>query len=125
MKIPGFDPEVEYPVLRLGSKGDLVVWAQERLITAGAEIEVDGIFEGATRRAVKAFQEAHGLPADGQLGSDTWAQLVDYTPAIVDWSAAASALDLSARPALGAGKARRPRSASLPPVRDELGALRR
>ena len=64
----------------------------------GAEIEVDGIFEGATRRAVRAFQEAHGLPADGQLGSDTWAQLVDYTPARVEWaaSASASALDLSA-----------------------------
>ncbi|MCW2978664.1 MAG: hypothetical protein JWO14_391 [Solirubrobacterales bacterium] len=121
-KIPGFQPEVEYPVLRLGSKGDLVVWAQERLLTAGAEIEVDGIFEGATRRAVKAFQEAHGLPADGQLGSDTWAQLVDYTPALVEWSASASAnaLDLSGRPALGAGGARRPRSASLPPRRDEL-----
>ncbi|HEX3734147.1 MAG TPA: peptidoglycan-binding domain-containing protein [Solirubrobacterales bacterium] len=111
-------------MLRLGAKGDLVVWAQERLITAGAEIEVNGIFEGATRRAVKAFQEAHGLPADGQLGSETWAQLVDYTPARVEWSASASAsaLDLSARPAPGG--ARRPRSASLPPRRDELGRLR-
>jgi hypothetical protein len=119
-KIPGFEPEVEYPVLRLGSKGDLVVWAQERLLTAGAEIEVDGIFEGATRRAVKAFQEAHGLPADGQLGSDTWAQLVDYTPARVEWSASASAsaLDFSARLAIGG--ARKPRSASLSPRRDEL-----
>jgi hypothetical protein len=123
LKIPGFEPEVEYPLLRLGSKGDLVVWAQERLLTAGAEIEVDGIFEGATRRAVKAFQEAHGLPVDGQLGSETWAQLVDYTPARVEWSSAsANALDLSARPALGG--ARRPRSASLPPRRDELCPLR-
>ncbi|HEY0279088.1 MAG TPA: peptidoglycan-binding protein [Solirubrobacterales bacterium] len=123
-KIPALLPESEYPVLRLGSKGDLVVWAQERLLTSGAELEVDGVFEGATRRAVKAFQEAHGLPADGQLGSETWAQLVDYTPAIVDWSASASARaeDLSARPAPGGGRtrARRPRSASLPPRRDEL-----
>jgi hypothetical protein len=130
-KIPGLEPEVEYPLLRLGAKGDLVVWAQERLVTAGAEIEVNGIFEGATRRAVKAFQEAHGLPADGQLGTDTWAQLVDYTPARVEWSASASArpLDFSARPALGGairrvGEARRPRSASLPPLRDELCPLR-
>ncbi|HVW46197.1 MAG TPA: peptidoglycan-binding protein [Solirubrobacterales bacterium] len=119
-KIPGFRPEVEYPVLRLGAKGDLVVWAQERLLTAGDELEVDGIFEGATRRAVKAFQEAHGLPADGQLGTETWEQLVDYTPARVEWAAgtAASALDFSARSALAG--AHRPRSASLPPRRDEL-----
>jgi len=125
-KIPGLRPEVEYPLLRLGAKGDLVVWAQERLLTAGAEIRVDGIFEGATRRAVKAFQEAHGLPADGQLGAETWAQLVDYTPALVEWAANVSArpLDLSARSVPAAGGARKPRSASLPPRRDELFPLR-
>jgi hypothetical protein len=117
LKIPGFDPEVEYPVLRLESKGDLVVWAQERLITAGAELEVDGIFEGATRRAVKAFQEAHGLPADGQLGSDTWAQLVNYTPARVEWSASASVGARVFAP-------RKPRSADLPPKRDEIASGR-
>jgi hypothetical protein len=113
LKIPGLVPEAEYPLLRLGAKGDLVVWAQERLITAGAEIEVDGIFEGATRRAVKAFQEAHGLPVDGQLGSDTWAQLVDYTPARVEWSASTTSTARAFAP-------RRPRSADLPPVRNEL-----
>ncbi len=123
-KIPGLHPEVMYPLLRLGAKGDLVVWAQERLLTAGAELEVDGVFEGATRGAVKAFQEAHGLPADGQLDSETWAQLVDYTPARVEWSASASAsaLDFSARSISRGG--RRPRSASLPPRRDELCPLR-
>jgi hypothetical protein len=108
VKIPGLQPEVEYPVLSLGSKGDLVVWAQERLLTAGAEIEVDGVFEGATRRAVNAFQEEHGLPADGELDSETWAKLVNYTPARVEWSAAASrALDLRERqtpPAREAGE---------------------
>jgi hypothetical protein len=116
-KIPGLVPETEYPVLRLGAKGDLVVWAQERLVTAGAEIEVDGIFEGATRRAVKAFQEAHGLPADGQLGSDTWAQLVDYTPARVEWSSASATTARVFEP-------RRPRSADLPPKRHELSSGR-
>ncbi|HEX4751554.1 MAG TPA: peptidoglycan-binding protein [Solirubrobacterales bacterium] len=121
LKLPGFEPEVEYPLLRLGARGDLVVWAQERLITAGEELEVNGIFEGATRRAVRAFQEVHGLPVDGQLGTETWAQLVDYTPFRVEWAAStstASSLAFDARPATAA--AHKPRSASLPPRRDEL-----
>jgi hypothetical protein len=118
-KFPSFSPEVEYPVLKIGAKGDLVVWAQERLITAGAEIEVNGIFERATRRAVRAFQEAHALPVDGQLGTDTWAKLVDYTPFKVEWGAStsiASSLQRGGRLAV----ARRPLSAALPARRDEL-----
>jgi murein L,D-transpeptidase YcbB/YkuD len=115
-RLPAFRPEVEYPLLRLGAKGDLVVWAQERLITAGEELEVDGIFERRTRRAVRAFQEAHGLPADGRLGTDTWAQLVDYTPFRVEWAATVPVV--SARG--GRSGADRPRSASLPAKRDEL-----
>jgi hypothetical protein len=125
VKIPGLHPESEYPPLRPGAKGDLVVWAQEHLLTAGAQLEVDGVFEAATRRAVKAFQEEHGLPPNGQLGSETWEKLVDYTPTAVDWAAGGNADVLSARRAgaaaiPGTGEARRPRSASLPPRRDEL-----
>jgi hypothetical protein len=136
-KIPGLEPAVEYPLLKFGAKGDLVVWAQEHLITAEAELEVNGIFERATRRAVRAFQEAHGLePFDGQLGQETWAQLVDYTPTAVDWAASAStassleapasAFDLDRRRAAGAPLApiasgpRRPLSADLSPRCDEL-----
>jgi hypothetical protein len=115
-KLPDFSPEDEYPTLKIGAKGDLVVWAQEHLITAGDEVAVDGIFEGATRRAVRAFQEAHGLSVDGRLGSETWAQLVDYTPFRVEWAASTSVA--SSRGALAA--AHRPRSASLPPLRCEL-----
>jgi Putative peptidoglycan binding domain len=120
-KLPGFKPEVAYPLLRLGAKGDLVVWAQERLLTAGAELEVNGIFERATRQAVRAFREAHGLPVDGRLGTDTWAQLVDYTPFKVEWAAGTStagALAFDARPGTGGGS--KPRSADLPAKRDEL-----
>jgi hypothetical protein len=118
LKIPALVPESEYPLLRLGAKGDLVVWAQERLITAGQEIEVNGIFEGRTRRAVRAFQEEHGLEGDGQLGSETWAQLVNYTPFRVEW--AASTPIVSARG--GRSGAHRPRSASLPAKRNELSS---
>jgi hypothetical protein len=120
-KIPGFVPEDEYPLLKFGAKGDLIVWAQERLITAGEEVEVNGIFERKTRRAIRAFQEAHGLEVDGQLGSDTWAQLVNYTPFDVDWAATTPIVS-----SLGAkAPAHRPRSASLPAVRDELSPPRR
>lgn len=118
LKLPGFAPAREYPLLRLGAKGDLVVWAQERLITAGEEVEVNGIFERRTRRAVRAFQEAHGLTGDGQLGSETWALLVEYRPFKVEWGAPSpivSSLGRTAAP-------HRPRSATLPAKRDELGA---
>lgn len=116
LKIPALVPETEYPLLKIGAKGDLVVWAQERLITAGAELEVNGIFNRTMRRAVLAFQEEHGLEGDGQLGSETWAQLVDYTPLRVEW--AASTPIVSARGQRSAPH--RPASASLPPKRDEL-----
>jgi hypothetical protein len=115
-KIPDLTPEMENPLLKIGAKGDLVVWAQERLITAGEEVEVNGIFDRETRRAVRAFQEAHGLEADGQLDSETWAKLTNYTPFDVDWSATTPIVS-----SLGAKTAaHRPASASLPPVRDEL-----
>jgi hypothetical protein len=123
-KLPGFTPEVAYPLLKLGERGDLVVWAQERLVTAGEEVEVNGIFERATRRAVRAFQEAHGLePADGQLGEETWAQLIDYTPAKVEW-AAGSSTAIASSVGASTGGPHKPLSADLPARRDELrGAL--
>jgi Putative peptidoglycan binding domain len=125
--IPGFVPEVEYPLLKIKAKGDLVVWAQEHLAGAGDEVEVNGIFEGATRRAVRAFQEAHALPVDGQLGPETWAKLLDYTPVKVEWGASNQIAASLRGGAVGASGARfaapsRPRSASLPPLRDELAS---
>jgi hypothetical protein len=116
-KIPGLAPEVEYPLLKIGAKGDLVVWAQERLVTAGQELDVNGIFNRTMRRALRAFQEEHGLPGDGQLGTETWAKLMDYSPASVDWAAGTTTAS-----ALGERRGpRRPASASLPAKRDELG----
>jgi peptidoglycan hydrolase-like protein with peptidoglycan-binding domain len=117
--LPAVNAEVEYPLLKLGDKGDLVVWAQERLVTAGQEIEVNGIFDRTMRRAVRAFQEEHGMTGDGQLGMETWVQLMNYSPTAVNWAATASTAS-----ALGRGplldRPRAPLSASLPPVRNEL-----
>jgi len=115
-RLPGFRPETEYPALKVGAKGDLVVWAQEHLITAGDDVEVNGIFEARTRRAVRAFQEAHGLPTDGVLGTETWTQLLDYTPFSVEWAASTPIVSSSAR----AGVAHKPLSATLPAKRNEL-----
>jgi hypothetical protein len=122
--LPAVNAEVEYPLLKIGAKGDLVVEAQERLVTAGEAIEVNGIFNRTMRRAVRSFQLDHGLRGDGQLGSETWVQLMNYAPTPVHWGATAStASSLGSGPLLSAGH--RPASASLPPVRDELGSPRR
>jgi len=108
---------VVHPLLKIKSKGDMVVWAQERLLGAGAELPVTGIFGTQTRAAVSAFQEAHGLPSTGVIGTDTWEALLAYQPEPVQWAAArpgTGALGARARPA------RRPLSASLPAVRNEI-----
>jgi peptidoglycan hydrolase-like protein with peptidoglycan-binding domain len=97
----------------------MVVWAQERLIGAGEEAPVTGVFGSPTRSAVKAFQEAHGLPVDGQIGTTTWNALLQFTPYRERWSATAASASAVGR----ALPPRRPLSAGLPPKADELGAL--
>jgi hypothetical protein len=73
------------PVLKKGAAGDLVVWAQEHLRSAGEVVAVDGGFGPQTLRAVKSFQLAHSLTADGVIGNATWAALLSYQPASVTW----------------------------------------
>ena len=54
--ILGYRPITSHPLLKSGSKGDLVVWAQEHLRTAGEQVPVTGIFGKVTRAAVRDFQ---------------------------------------------------------------------
>jgi hypothetical protein len=110
--VSGYRPEVEHPLLKRGSKGDMVVWAQQRLVGAGEDVPVTGLFGKLTFGAVRSFQVAHGLPADGRIGTDTWRSLLRFTPYRVRWSAGrargrAGATGSSVRPAS------RPLSASL------------
>jgi Putative peptidoglycan binding domain len=105
--VPGYRLEVVHPLLKKGSKGDLVVWAQEHLIAAGAVLPVTGIFGRQTARAVRAFKEDHGLPADGIVDTDTWNALLTFTPYRPRWTAAGASAS-RVRPAS------RPLSASLP-----------
>jgi peptidoglycan hydrolase-like protein with peptidoglycan-binding domain len=92
---------------------------------------VNGIFNRTMRRAVRAFQLGQWLPGDGQLGSETWVRLMDYTPTAMNWAASASTASslLSANSPLGASSpmggppvpaAHKPLSATLPAVRNEL-----
>jgi Putative peptidoglycan binding domain len=74
------------PLLKKGSTGDLVVWLQEHLITAGYSIPVDGGFGPQTLTAVEAFQTAHALSVDGVVGPATWAAILRYAPASVLWT---------------------------------------
>lgn len=62
--------------VRLGSSGDAVRAAQSRLVVHGYSVAVDGAFGSGTDSAVRTFQSAGGLTADGIVGLDTWANLV-------------------------------------------------
>lgn len=64
------------PTLRRGSQGDEVADLQTILNARyGADLDVDGNFGKATEAAVKAFQKANGLTADGVVGAKTWKAL--------------------------------------------------
>ncbi|MER8042078.1 peptidoglycan-binding protein [Streptomyces sp. NPDC094032] len=64
-----------WPTLRPGSQGQAVSTAQRLLRASGARIGVDGRYGPATAQAVKVFQRAHRLTADGVLGAATWQRL--------------------------------------------------
>jgi len=104
-----------YPTLSKGSRGDLVVWAQEHLKAAGELVPVTGYFGDKTRRAVRRFQRSKGYVGDGRIGARTWRSLLDVTPRMVDWSSKRSRRATKRQAAAGA-----PRSASLPALRYEL-----
>lgn len=61
---------IHLPTLRRGSHGPDVVHLQQRL-----GITADGAFGPKTEAAVRTYQRAHGLVADGIVGSRTWASL--------------------------------------------------
>ena len=61
-------------MLRKGSRGEAVREMQEKLIALGYDLGkcgADGIFGRKTLAAVKKFQKANGLKADGICGRIT------------------------------------------------------
>jgi peptidoglycan hydrolase-like protein with peptidoglycan-binding domain len=64
------------PTLKLGASGPAVKTLQQSLANAGfSPGAIDGQFGPKTAAAVKAFQSARGLVADGIVGPKTWAKL--------------------------------------------------
>jgi Putative peptidoglycan binding domain len=113
------------PILKLHSVGDLVVWAQEHLATAGHTIPIDGDYGPTTQAAVESFQAAEGLVADGIVGPATWAALLHFAPAPVTWMhtgavVASSAAVRSSRAGRGRLLMQVPKSAHVRATRDEI-----
>ena len=119
--VAGFRPANSQPVLMLGSRGDLVVWAQEHLQAAGLSgFAVSGIFGRSTAAAVRSFQSAHDLSSDGVIGAATWSALLEFSPVAMRWSRGAAGSSAHEATAGRASAPDRPRSASLPPKADEI-----
>lgn len=64
--------EHSLPTISKGAKGATVKYAQCLLNEQGAKLVEDGVFDNATDSAVRAFQRANGLHADGHVGPKTW-----------------------------------------------------
>ena len=114
--VTGYRQEVVHPLLKRKSSGDMVVWAQEHLIAAGAELPVTGVFGRQTARAVRLFKEARGLPGNGIVDTETWNELLKYTPYRMRWAGVPARTSAAGR----ARPATRPLSASLPAKAYEL-----
>lgn len=76
--IPGPITLSHCPLIKLGAKGEVVRWIQNRLNSLGFNCSTaDGDFGGKTYAAVVAFQKSKGLAADGIIGQGTWRKLLD------------------------------------------------
>jgi peptidoglycan hydrolase-like protein with peptidoglycan-binding domain len=126
--LPGYVPYKVMADVGQGAQGDMVVWAQEHLVSAGYPIAVSGSFGAHTLTDVQRFQTARGLTADGVIGPQTWQALLRYRPAAVVWGAGGATTHArrATAAAAAAGTGTRalvtpvPQSASLPAKRDEI-----
>lgn len=65
-----------WPLVRNGDNGANVKTVQFLLLHRGYSVTADGAFGPATETAVKSFQTANALTADGIVGAGTWSKLV-------------------------------------------------
>jgi hypothetical protein len=115
-------PPVLWPTLKQGSKGDLVVRAQELLVGSGQNIPVTGSYLSATATAVRNFQTYNHLPVTGIIDAATWPALITQPVASVAWGSSgyAPTTRSAGAAAAAAGGLMAPESAGLPAVRDEI-----
>ena len=85
------DVSAQYPTeLRPGDQSIYVREFQYFLNVLGENLEVipevaiDGVFGPATEAAVRAFQQAYGLPVTGVVNEETWQQLYNVYRGIVN-----------------------------------------
>jgi Putative peptidoglycan binding domain len=79
-------PNMSYPELRSGSKGDQVLWMQEHLASAIPAQETTGSFGAQTAANLRSFQTARAIPASGVTDAATWAALLALPPVAVVWT---------------------------------------
>jgi hypothetical protein len=117
-QLTDFTADPSLATLGIHAVGDLVVWAQEHLVSAGQPITIDGAFGPQTQAAVEGFQTGHGLPVTGLIDQLTWQALLRLAPAPVHW------VHRGKRTVASVASARHvepvPKSASLPARRNEI-----
>lgn len=69
-----------YPLLRLGDKGNFVFLLQFILNQYGNNLTIDGIWGNKTQDAVLRFQKENSLTQDGLVGKNTWKTLLTLSP---------------------------------------------
>jgi hypothetical protein len=65
-----------WPLVKQGSTGEEVRTVQYLVTAQGHPTVVDGVFGPLTKAAVASFQTSRGLSSDGEVGPQTWPQLI-------------------------------------------------
>ena len=74
---PAYYYNVKLPLLKPGMEDDAVATVQQLLSARGYYSgDCDGIFGELTKRALMAYQADAGLETDGEVGGQTWAELI-------------------------------------------------
>ena len=64
-------------MVRIGARGNVTKWIQNRLNSLGYNCGVaDGIFGNGTKQAIMKLQSSRGLTVDGIVGKNTWKVLL-------------------------------------------------
>ncbi|SFP68450.1 Putative peptidoglycan binding domain-containing protein [Amycolatopsis arida] len=83
---PNTWPKLVVEVAEGSTARHAVTAAKEQLNKHGAKLTVNGTFDAATTEAVKKFQSANGLTANGVVNTSTWRELVAGAGAVGGYS---------------------------------------